>query len=82
MRSDLSAPLFNLDTLHQIRLTIDESEARFVLDTERARYTNGDANGVVSEWNSWTHSEVYRQLDFEYLDENGNVIDRLDNVGF
>ena len=81
--SDLSAPLFNLDTLHQIRLTIDESEwQRFVLDTERARYTNGDANGVVSEWNSWTHSEVYRQLDFEYLDENGNVIDRLDNVGF
>ena len=53
-----------------------------MLDTERARYTNGDANGVVSEWNSWTHSEVYRQLDFEYLDENGNVIDRLDNVGF
>ena len=72
---DISASVFELNKLHKIRLTIDADEwQRFVLDTERARYTNGDANGSVSEWNSWTHSEVYRQVDFEYLNQDGDVL--------
>ena len=82
-QADSSAPLFSLDRMHKIRLTmvIDEWH-RFVLDTERARYTTGDANGNISEWNSWTHSEIYRQVDFEYLDDEGNTIESLDKVGF
>ena len=55
---------------------------RFVLDTERADYRNGSATGPISLWTSWTHSEVYRQVDFEYLDENDEVVESLDNVGF
>ena len=80
---DESAALFLLDTMHKIRLTMSIDEwQRFVLDTERANYKTGDANGNVTEWNTWSHSEVYRQVDFEYLDESGNVIEALNNVGF
>ena len=80
---DESAGLFALDKMHKIRLTMTHDEwQRFVLDTERANYKTGDANGNITEWNTWSHSEVYRQLDFEYLDESGNVIDSLEKVGF
>ena len=80
---DISASVFELNKLHKIRLTIDADEwQRFVLDTERARYTNGDANGSVSEWNTWTHSEVYRQVDFEYLNQEGGVLEKVSKVGF
>ena len=80
---DESAELFSLDKMHKIQLimTIDEWQ-RFVLDTERANYKTGDANGNVTEWNTWTHSEVYRQVDFIYLDESGNVIEKLEKAGF
>ena len=81
-QQDESAGLFLLDRMHKIRLTMSIDEwQRFVLDTERANYKTGDANGNVTEWNTWSHSEVYRQVDFEYLDESGNVIEALNNVG-
>ena len=80
---DASAPLFTLDKMHKIRLTMTIDEwNRFVLDTERARYTTGDANGNISGWNTWSHSEIYRQVDFEYLDAEGNTLERHDKVGF
>lgn len=80
---DASAPLFAMDKMHRMRLIISSEEwSRFVLDTERANYTVGDANGIVTEWNTWSHSEVYRQVDFEYLDSNGDLIERLEKVGF
>ena len=82
-QQDESADLFLLDRMHKIRLTMSIDEwQRFVLDTERANYKTGDANGNVTEWNTWSHSEVYRQVDFEYLDASGNVIEALNNVGF
>lgn len=82
-QQDESADLFLLDRMHKIRLTMSIDEwQRFVLDTERANYKTGDANGNVTEWNTWSHSEVYRQVDFEYLDTSGNVIEALNNVGF
>ena len=63
---DASAPLFSLDKMHKIRLTMHQDEwQRFVLDTERADYRNGSATGPISLWMSWTHSEIYRQVDFE-----------------
>ena len=82
-QKDKSSELFSLEKMHKIRLimTLDEWN-RFVLDTERANYKTGDANGNVTEWNTWSHSEVYRQVDFEYLDASGNVIEILNNVGF
>ena len=80
---DASAALFALDKMHKIRLTMSIDEwNRFVLDTERARYTNGDANGNITTWNTWSHSEIYRQVDFEYLDAEGNTLERHDKVGF
>ncbi|MBT5071435.1 MAG: hypothetical protein HOM60_04760 [Porticoccaceae bacterium] len=82
-KSDDSAPLFSLDKMHKIRLTMDGAEwLRFVLDTERADYRNGTASGPASLWTNWSHSEIYRQVDFEYLDENNNVIESLEKVGF
>ena len=81
--ADTSAQLFDLSKMHRVRLTMTANEwDRFVLDTERANYSPGDANGRVSEWNTWSHSEIYRQVDFEYLDDDGNVLHRLDKVGF
>jgi len=82
-QQDESADLFLLDRMHKIRLTMSIDEwQRFVLDTERANYKTGDANGNVTEWNTWSHSEVYRQVDFEYIDASGNVMEALNNVGF
>ena len=82
-KADDSAPLFSLDKMHKIRLTMDGGEwQRFVLDTERADYRNGTASGPAALWTNWSHSEIYRQVDFEYLDENNNVIESLEKVGF
>mgnify|MGYP000882402334 CR=1 FL=1 len=79
--ADASAPLFALDKMHKIRLIMSANEwNRFVLDTERARYTNGDANGNTP--GLWSHSEIYRQVDFEYLDDNDNIIESVEKVGF
>ncbi len=79
--ADASVPLFALDKMHKIRLIMSVKEwDRFVLDTERARYTNGDANNNPIGF--WTHSEIYRQVNFEYLDDNNNVIESLEKVGF
>ena len=81
--ADASAPLFAVDKLHKIRVSMDVDEwHRFVLDTERARYSTGDANGDISEWTLWSHSEIYRQVDFEYLDTDGSVIEKFEKVGF
>ena len=80
---DESAGLFSLEKMHTIRLSMSIDEwQRFVLDTERANYKTGDANGNITEWNTWTHSEIYRQVDFEYLDSSGSVIEALEDVGF
>jgi hypothetical protein len=80
---DSSSSLFDLDKLHKIRLTMSLDEwNRFVLDTERAKY-NTYANGDPIEWyRKWSHSEIYRQVDFEYLDDDGAVIEKHDNVAF
>ena len=80
---DESSAVFALDKLHKIRLTmtIDEWD-RFILDTERAQYSTGDAYGNAGAWSAWTHSEVYRQVDFEYLDQQGNTMVKLQKVGF
>ncbi|UPW16889.1 CotH kinase family protein [Agarivorans sp. TSD2052] len=79
---DGSAGIFATDRLHNVRITMTAQEwLAFVLDTERARYTNGDAHGWGA-WNLWTHSEVYREVTFEYLDDNGDVIEQLDHVAF
>jgi hypothetical protein len=81
--ADASAPLFALDKMHKIRVSMNVDEwHRFVLDTERARYSTGDASGSVSEWTTWSHSEIYRQVDFEYLDADGMVIEKFEKVGF
>ncbi|RCU49258.1 hypothetical protein DU002_12990 [Corallincola holothuriorum] len=79
---DDSASVFATDRLHRFRITMTAQEwLAFVLDTERARYTNRDAHGW-SLWNLWTHSEVYREVSLEYLDDNGDVIEQLDHVAF
>ena len=81
--ADASAALFVVDKMHKIRVKMDVDEwHRFVLDTERARYSTGDANGNISQWTSWSHSEIYRQVDFEYLDADGAVIEKFEKVGF
>ncbi|MGYP001184329288 len=78
---DKSAPLFDTSKLHKFRINMTKNEwKRFILDSQRARYTTGDANknrlGLI------THSEIYRQVDFEYLNEEGDVVQSLPNVGF
>ena len=79
---DASAALFALDKMHKIRLTMTIDEwNRFVLDTERSTYLHETANGNYS-YTNWTHSEIYRQVDFEYLDAEGNTLYRHDKVGF
>ena len=79
---DASAALFTLDKMHKIRLTMSIDEwNRFVLDTERSTHLNETANGNYS-FTNWTHSEIYRQVDFEYLDAEGNTLERHDKVGF
>jgi hypothetical protein len=82
---DESAALFNTNKLHKIRITMTQGEWKsFALDYERANYKNGDASGFVHPWGEffWSHSEVYRQADFEYLDSQGGVLESFPNIGF
>ena len=80
---DETIPLFALDRLHKIRLTMSVEEWRALeLDTLRSNYSINDASGPAFSWTSWTHSEIYRQADFEYLDDQGGVIASIENVGF
>ena len=80
---DETIPLFALDRLHKIRLTMSVEEWRALeLDTLRSNYSINDASGPAFSWTSWTHSEIYRQADFEYLDDQGGVIASVENVGF
>ena len=82
---DASAPLFKTNKLHKIRITITHEEwQRFLLDYERANYKNGDSSGFVHPWGAifWSHSEVYRQADFEYLDSQGEPIESFLKIGF
>lgn len=78
-QADASASLFALDRLHEVRLTmtINEWDA-FVLDIARSNYET-DAHRESGKARS---SQVYRQVDFEYLDHQDNIIQRLDSVGF
>ncbi|GAA5213575.1 CotH kinase family protein [Corallincola platygyrae] len=79
---DDSTDIFASDRMHRFRITMTAQEwLAFVLDTERARYTNRDAHGWGG-WNLWTHSEVYREVSLEYLDDNGDVIDQVEHVAF
>lgn len=81
-QQDVSFSLFDLNKLHKIRLAMDVEEwNRFVLDTRRAKYKSY-ANGDAIQWYRWSHSEIYRQVDFEYLNDDGSVIEKLENVGF
>ncbi|MDE0841642.1 MAG: CotH kinase family protein [Porticoccaceae bacterium] len=81
--TDASAELFSLDRLHKIRLsmTVDEWRA-FELDTIRAKYAGRDANGIGGSLVNTAHSEVYRQVDFAYLDAAGAIIQQVEKVGF
>ena len=80
---DESAPLFSLDRLHKIRLTMTYEEWKaFELDTLRSNYSINDASGPALTWTSWTHSEIYRQADFDYLDDQGVVLGSVPKVGF
>ena len=84
-KDDESAALFSTNKLHKIRITMSHDEwARFGLDYERANYQNGNARGELNPWASvfWSHSEIYRQADFEYLDADGVTQTRLSNIGF
>ena len=80
-QADESSALYDLNKIHKIRLIMTSDEwNRFILDSQRARYTTGDAHKNPIFLSS--HSEVYRQVDFEYLDENNEVIESLEKVGF
>ncbi|MDG1988014.1 MAG: CotH kinase family protein [Halieaceae bacterium] len=78
-----SSELYSLEKLHHLRLTITKAEwDALLLDTLRSNYSIRTASGDAWEGNSWTHSEVYRQADFEYLDENGKVLSFVEKVAF
>ena len=80
---DESAPLFKLERLHKVRLKISLEEWRALeLDTLRSNYSISDARGPAFSWTSWTHSEIYRQADFEYLDDQGVLLGSVPKVGF
>ena len=84
-KDDESAALFATNKLHRFRITMSHDEwARFALDYERANYQNGNARGQLNAWASvfWSHSEIYRQADLEYLDADGVTQTRLRNIGF
>ena len=76
---DSSEPLFSLDRLHKIRLTMTVAEwDAFVLDIARSDYEND----AIQERGYIGSSQVYRQVNFEYLDDEGTTLHTLDNVGF
>ena len=68
-----SAQVFALDRLHRVRITMTLEEWRaFELDTIRANYSIRDASGDASPLTSYSHSEVYRQADFTWLNSDGS----------
>ena len=70
-----SFDLFSLNRLHSIKLTMTVDEWRaFELDTIRANYSVKNADGRANPLTSFSHSEVYRQADFAYLDDDGTEI--------
>ena len=78
-----SFDLFSLDRLHAIKLTMTVDEWRaFELDSIRANYSVKNADGRANPLTSFSHSEVYRQADFAYLDEDGVEIASMPKVGF
>ena len=80
---DETKALFSLDRLHKIRLSMTLEEWRALeLDTLRSNYSINDATGGAFAWTSWTHSEIYRQANFEYLDDQGILIEEVEKVGF
>ena len=80
--SNASTELFSADRLHQVRLTMTLEEWRaFELDTIRANYSINDASGSASPLTSFSHSEVYRQADFSYLNADGTET-QVEKVGF
>ena len=80
--SNATTELFSADRLHQVRLTMTLEEWRaFELDTIRANYSINDASGSASPLTSFSHSEVYRQVDFTYLNADGTET-QVEKVGF
>ena len=80
--ADESAELFDITRLHKIKLTMTATEWQsFYNDTNRANYKNRDAMGTENIWNLWTHSEVYRSVNFKYINRDGSSV-KFDNVGF
>jgi hypothetical protein len=80
--SNASAALFTADRLHQVGLTMTLEEWRaFELDTIRANYSISEASGRASPLTSFSHSEVYRQADFSYLNADGTET-QIEKVGF
>ena len=78
-----SFDLFSLNRLHSIKLTMTVDEWRaFELDTIRANYSVKNADGRANPLTSFSHSEVYRQADFAYLDDDGTEIASMPKVGF
>ena len=76
---DSSEPLFSKDILHKIRLTMTVNEWNaFVLDISRSSY---DID-TFKERGYRMSSQVYRQVNFEYLDADGATLYNLDKVGF
>ena len=80
--TNASAQVFALDRLHRVRITMTLEEWRaFELDTIRANYSIRDASGDASPLTSYSHSEVYRQADFTWLNGDGSEI-QVEKVGF
>lgn len=76
---DVSASLFSLDRVHNVRLSMSLNEWNaFVLDITRSSYEKDAFEGPGGE----KTSQVYRQIDFAYLGENGEVLHSLKSVGF
>ncbi|MBN1960606.1 MAG: CotH kinase family protein [Deltaproteobacteria bacterium] len=80
---DPATPLFDIDAVHQIRLTITADDwMAFTLTTERSKYTNNAWGDNPDGWNVQHASELYRPATFELLDTNGSVVDKVEKVGF
>ena len=75
--------LFSLDKINKIRLTISLEEwSALVLDTARSNYSVRNASGPAFALSSWTHSEVYRQADFDFIDDQGMIVESIEKVAF
>ena len=77
-QNDESWPLFDLGKLHHVRLTMDIEEwDALVLDIGRSNDTDAIGGGRLDKT-----SQVYRQVDFDYLDDLGNTLYKANDVGF